>query len=86
MALGKPIVQFDLKEGRFSAGEASVYGDTANQVNDFANKILCLIDRPDERKRMGEFGRRKVKEELAWKYSVKNLLGAYERALSKAAR
>src|SRR5207245_10268476 len=38
MALGKPIVQFDLKEGRFSAGEASLYGDNANQVPDFAAK------------------------------------------------
>src|SRR5262249_17474099 len=39
MALGKPIVQFDLKEGRFSAGEASLYADNTNQVSDFAAKI-----------------------------------------------
>src|ERR1039457_1169427 len=42
MALGKPIVQFNLKEGRISAGEASLYSDNDNQVNDFANKILWL--------------------------------------------
>ena len=83
MALGKPIVQFDLKEGRFSAQDASLYSDVNNQVPDFANKVLWLIDHPDERKKMGEFGRTRVENELAWKYSVKNLLAAYERAFSK---
>lgn len=86
MALAKPIVQFDLKEGRFSAGDASLYSDTGNRVADFAKNILWLIDRPDERKRMGEFGRRRVEEALAWKYSVQGLLAAYERAFSKRAR
>ncbi len=85
MALGKPIVQFDLKEGRYSAREASLYGDNDNQVVDFASKILWLLDRPDERKNMGEFGRRRVQEELAWKYSVQSLLAAYERTFSKRA-
>ena len=85
MALGKPIVQFDLKEGRFSAREASLYADTKNQVLDFAAKILWLLDNPDERKRMGEFGRRRVGEELAWEYSIENLLAAYKRALDKKA-
>ncbi len=82
MALAKPIVQFDLKEGRFSAGEASLYSDNHNQVSDFAAKILWLLDHPEERKRMGEFGRRRVAEELAWEYSVENLLSAYERGFS----
>ena len=86
MALGKPIVQFNLKEGRFSAKEASLYSDNGNQVDDFANKILWLIDRPDERMSMGEFGRKRVEEELAWKHSVQNLLAAYQRAFSKRAR
>jgi glycosyltransferase involved in cell wall biosynthesis len=85
MALGKPIVQFDLKEGRFSAKEASLYADSGNRVTDFAAKILWLLDRPDERKRMGEFGRRRVEEELAWEHSVGNLLAAYQRAFSKRA-
>jgi glycosyltransferase involved in cell wall biosynthesis len=83
MALGKPIVQFDSKEGRFSAQEASLYSNTGSQVNDFANKILWLLDRPEERKKMGEFGRRRVEKELAWKYSAPHLLAAYERAFNK---
>jgi glycosyltransferase involved in cell wall biosynthesis len=82
MALGKPIVQFNLKEGRFTAGEASLYCDNDNQVNDFAEKILWLLERSEERQRMGEIGRMRVEQQLAWKYSVENLLTAYERALS----
>ncbi|HEY1805456.1 MAG TPA: glycosyltransferase family 4 protein [Terracidiphilus sp.] len=86
MALGKPIVQFDLNEGRISAQEASLYGDNQNQVPDFAKKILWLLDNPEERLRMGEFGRRRVETELAWEYSVANLLAAYDRAFSKMRR
>jgi glycosyltransferase involved in cell wall biosynthesis len=83
MALGKPIVQFDLKEGRFSAQQASLYSNNGNRVTDFADKILWLLDHPEERQRMGEFGRRRVEKELAWEYSVGNLLAAYEKAFSK---
>lgn len=83
MALGKPIVQFNFKEGRFSAQEASLYSNTGDHVNDFADKILWLLERPEERRRMGAFGRNRIEKELAWKYSVPNLLAAYERALQK---
>ena len=83
MALGKPIVQFDLREGRFSAQDAAVYADPTNQVPDFAAKISWLLDHPEERRRMGEFGRRRVEKELAWEYSVQNMLAAYEKAFSK---
>jgi glycosyltransferase involved in cell wall biosynthesis len=83
MALSKPIVQFDLREGRISAQEASLYSDNVNQVADFANNILWLLDHPAERQTMGEFGRRRVETELAWEYSVENLLAAYEKAFTK---
>lgn len=86
MALSKPIVQFDLKEGRFSAGEASLYADNNNQVADFAGKILWLLDHPEERERMGTFGYKRVAKELAWEYSVNHLIAAYERAFQKRAR
>lgn len=86
MALGKPIVQFDLKEGRVSAEEASLYANTENPVPDFAAKILWLLDTPPERERMGAIGRQRVERELAWRYSVKNLLAAYDRAFSKGAK
>jgi glycosyltransferase involved in cell wall biosynthesis len=83
MALSKPIVQFDLKEGRISAQDASLYADNENQVPDFANKILWLLDHSEERTRMGEYGYKRVQRELAWEYSVSPLLAAYERAFSK---
>jgi glycosyltransferase involved in cell wall biosynthesis len=83
MALGKPIVQFDLREGRVSAGDASLYCDSANRVIDFATKLLWLADHPDERQRMGAIGRKRVERELAWEYSVPNYLAAFEKALSE---
>ena len=85
MALSKPIVQFDLKEGRISAQEASLYASNLDQVPDFAAKILWLLENEDERKRMGEFGRRRVEKELDWEYSIQNLVAAYGRSFSKRA-
>jgi glycosyltransferase involved in cell wall biosynthesis len=85
MALGKPIVQFDLSEGRFSAGEASLYANNQDQVNDFAARILWLLDHPEARQTMGAFGRERVERELSWEHSVGNLLAAYRRAFSKRA-
>lgn len=81
MAMGKPIVQFDLKEGRVSAGEASLYA-RHNDARDFAEKIQWLLDHPSERKRMGEYGQMRVKGELAWDYQIPRLLNAYEHLLS----
>lgn len=85
MALSKPIVQFESKEGKFSAQEASLYASTHDRVADFARKILSLLDNPSERQRMGEFGRRRIELELAWQYSVPHLLAAYDRAFGKRA-
>lgn len=83
MALGKPIVQFDLKEGRYSAMDASLYADNDIGVEDFAAKILLLLEDCAARKRMGAFGQKRVKESLAWEYSEPNLLAAYRRVFSK---
>ena len=86
MALGKPVVQFNLKEGRFTAEDASLYSDGEDLVHDFADKILWLLDNPEERQRMGAFGRKRVEEHLAWEHSVGNLISAYERAFDKRMR
>ena len=84
MALGKPIVQFDSKEGRFSAQKASLYAGKDEGISDFAAKIIWLLDRPVERKKMGEFGRKRIEEQLAWEYSVPKLLAAYRKALNRS--
>ena len=80
MALAKPIVQFDLTEGRFSAKQASLYA-ARNDAVDLARKIVQLLDDPALRQSMGEFGRRRVETELEWQYEVPKLLAAY-RALA----
>jgi len=77
MALGKPIVQFDLKEGRFSAQEASLYAKKGS-IKDFSEKILTIIDNENLRKKMGDIGLRRVRDKLEWKYSKPNLLKAYK--------
>jgi glycosyltransferase involved in cell wall biosynthesis len=78
MALGKPIVQFDLTEGRYSAQEASVYA-ARNDPIDFGNKIVELLGDPARRARMGECGRRRIEERLEWRHEAPRLLAAYRR-------
>lgn len=80
MALGKPIVQFELTEGRVSAGDASLYArpdDTA----DFAAKIVELLDAEPQRYTMGQIGRRRIETELSWAHQIPTLLAAYQRVL-----
>jgi glycosyltransferase involved in cell wall biosynthesis len=82
MALGKPVVQFDLAEGRFSAQEASLYAEKNNEI-DLAWKIIQLLDDPEARAMMGSFGRNRVETELEWKYEVPRLLRAYDAAFAR---
>jgi glycosyltransferase involved in cell wall biosynthesis len=82
MTLEKPSVQFDLKEGRTSAGEAALYA-RANDPTDFAAKIAWLIDHPEEGRRMGQLGRARVLESLSWDKSVPQLLAAYDRIFAR---
>jgi glycosyltransferase involved in cell wall biosynthesis len=77
MALGKPIVQFDLTEGRFSAQGASLYA-RKNDPIDLAAKIEELLDDPARRAGMGALGRARVENELEWRHEVPKLLAAYE--------
>lgn len=77
MALGKPIVQFDLTEGRFSAQDASVYAEK-NNPEDMARKIIELLDDAERRNEMGKFGRNRVENQLEWKYEAPKLLAAYD--------
>jgi glycosyltransferase involved in cell wall biosynthesis len=78
MALKKPIVQYDLKEGRFSAQEASLYAINGDTV-DFAKCILKLIENPDLRKKMAEYGYNRVINELSWDYESVKLIKFYDR-------
>jgi glycosyltransferase involved in cell wall biosynthesis len=80
MALGLPVVAFDLTETRFSAREAALYA-APNQVEAFADQIETLLDDEALRLRMGTLGRQRVKDELNWRASSEHLLYAYDRLL-----
>ena len=79
MAFGKPQVQFEVTEGRFSAQDASLYA-IPNDTGDLAAKILELLDDPERCETMGAYGRSRVERELSWDYQVDTLIAAYERA------
>lgn len=76
MAMSRPLVSFDLREARVSAGDAALYA-RANDIEDFAALIARLLDDPDARTRMGALGRRRVEASLSWRTSTANLLAAY---------
>ena len=82
MALKKPIVQYDLKEGKFSAQEASLYAEN-NNTKDFAEKIEYLMDNEETRHRMSEFGYQRVITQLSWDIEKEKLIGLYSRILFK---
>jgi glycosyltransferase involved in cell wall biosynthesis len=78
MALKKPIVQYDLKEGRISAQKASLYAENTNPES-FAENIICLLDRPELRVEMGEYGYQRVINELSWEYESTKLVSFYKK-------
>jgi glycosyltransferase involved in cell wall biosynthesis len=79
MAMSRPIVSFELREARVSAGDAAVYAP-ANDELEFAWLTARLLDDPAERDRMGKLGKERVEGPLAWGNSQKALLAAYEAA------
>lgn len=76
MALGRPIVQFETTEGRYSAREAAVYARPNDSI-DLARCIIDLLADPERRKAMSEFGVQRVHAELAWSHQAPVLVGAY---------
>jgi glycosyltransferase involved in cell wall biosynthesis len=76
MALGRPIVAFDLPEHRRTAGEAAAYAQP-NDDRAFARTIEMLMDDPDLRAQMGKVGQDRVEKELAWSHQALRLVDAY---------
>ena len=81
MSFELPVVAFDLRETRVSAADAAVYvkptGRPEQDVRDYAQAIVDLIDNPDERARMGKLGRARVEQELAWPHQRQAYLTVY---------
>jgi glycosyltransferase involved in cell wall biosynthesis len=80
MALERPIVQFELYEGRQSAASASLYA-APNDYPDFADKIERLLADSSLRASMGAIGRQRMEQALEWKHQIPHLLKAYDHAL-----
>lgn len=80
MAFQLPVVAFDLRETRASAGEAAVYV-TPNDPYEFAVAIDRLLEDPARRERMGRIGRERVEGGLAWDHQKLKYVEVYERLL-----
>lgn len=81
MALGKPIVRFEVTEGRFSAQSARLYA-RPNDARDLAAKVLELLADPDRRGAMGGAGLDRIRTESAWPHHAVKLLAAADAAFS----
>ncbi|OLS97854.1 glycosyltransferase WbuB [Pseudonocardia sp. CNS-004] len=82
MAMGRPLVSFELREARVSAGDAAGYAPAGDEPA-FAALLDELLDDPGRRERMGAIGRARVADRLSWEVSERNLLGFYERLLER---
>jgi glycosyltransferase involved in cell wall biosynthesis len=76
MALGKPIVAFDLWEHRASAGESALYVPT-NNIRAFAAGINELLNDPERQARMSQIALQRIHDGLAWHHSAVRLVNLY---------
>ncbi len=77
MAVGRPIVAFDLRETRYSAGDGALYA-TPNETADLAAKVHQLLEDPALRAAMGAYNQERFRQGFAWEYSQVELVKAYE--------
>jgi glycosyltransferase involved in cell wall biosynthesis len=80
MAFGLPVVAFDLRETRVSAGPAALYAEP-NSVEAYARAIIKLLDDEPRRKEMGRLGRLRIERELAWVHQAPVYVGVYDELL-----
>jgi glycosyltransferase involved in cell wall biosynthesis len=85
MAFGLPVVAFDLRETRVSAGDAGVYA-TPNDIDDYVAAIVKLMDDEPTRSRMGKLGRARVEQELAWSHQRRAYLEVYRNLTTSTKR
>jgi len=78
MAFELPVVAFDLRETRVSAGDAAVYAKP-NDEREYAEAIVALMDDEPRRTLLGKLGRVRVEQELAWSHQQRAYLGVYRR-------
>ena len=81
MAYELPVVAFDLRETRVSAGDAAVYV-APNNVREYAKAIVQLMDDEPTRARLGKSGRVRVEQQLAWSQQERAYLDVYRKVLA----
>lgn len=82
MAVGLPIVSFDLCEARVSAGDAARYVE-CNDTDAFAAAASALLDDPAEREHRGRIGKLRVAGALSWDQSKVQLTASYAKAMGR---
>jgi glycosyltransferase involved in cell wall biosynthesis len=80
MAFELPVVAYDLRETRVSAGPAAVYAEP-NRVESYAQAIVDLLDDEPRRRWMGSLGRQQIEQELAWSHQRGGYVAVYDRLL-----
>lgn len=83
MAFALPVVAFDLKETRVSAGDAATYIETED-VASYARAIVELLDDARKRDIMGEAGRLRIEQELSWSHQRDRYVGVYDALVGRA--
>ncbi len=83
MAFELPLVAFDLRETRVSAGEAAVYVEPGD-LHGYAQAIVDLMDDEQTRARLGKLGRARVEQELAWSHQERTYIEVYRRVLDSS--
>jgi glycosyltransferase involved in cell wall biosynthesis len=84
MAFGLPVVAFDLRETRVSAGSAAAYA-TPNDVSDLARLLVDVIDDDVRRQTMSSVGRSRVEQELAWTRQSPRYVSVYDNLIASSA-
>ncbi|HTZ38505.1 MAG TPA: glycosyltransferase family 4 protein [Stellaceae bacterium] len=82
MFFGLPIVVGELAEARVSAEAAALYVEPGSPQA-MAEAIARLLDDAALRQKMGAFGQMRLRNALAFEYSVPNLLAAYDAAWAR---
>jgi glycosyltransferase involved in cell wall biosynthesis len=77
MSFAKPIVQFDVTEGKVTAGDASIYVKD-NDEKQYAETIINLLKYSKKRKEMGDLGFKRITDSLNWGEQKRRLKEAYD--------
>jgi glycosyltransferase involved in cell wall biosynthesis len=79
MSCGRPLVAYDLRETRRTAGEAALYAPCGERQA-FVEQIACLARDGERRLRLGRLARERALE-LTWERSEESLRAVYARLI-----